>query len=93
MHRERGANASSATDAPLPESTEWMNALVQTIWKQLNPDLFIALTDTIEDVIQASLPGFVDAVKIADFSLGKNALRIVSMRGLPVSLIVLFDIF
>ena len=65
-----------------------MNALVQTVWKQLNPDLFIALTDTIEDVIQASLPGFVDAVKIADFSLGKDALRIVSMRGLPVRLFV-----
>lgn len=55
----------------------------------------------IEDVMQASLPGFVDAVKVSrmacissgqqltsslqvdDFTIGKNALRIVSMRALP----------
>lgn len=35
--------------------------------------------------MQASLSGIkvVDAVKIADFTIGKNALRIVSMRALP----------
>lgn len=33
--------------------------------------------------MQASLPGLVDAVKIADFTIGKNALRIISVRALP----------
>ena len=33
--------------------------------------------------MQASLPGIVDAVKIADFTIGKNALRIISVRALP----------
>lgn len=33
--------------------------------------------------MQASLPSFVDAVKVEDFTIGKNALRIVSMRALP----------
>jgi Ca2+-dependent lipid-binding protein len=33
--------------------------------------------------MQASLPGFVDAVKIEDFTIGHNALRILSMRALP----------
>lgn len=33
--------------------------------------------------MQASLPSFVEAVKIDDFTIGKNALRIVSMRALP----------
>jgi len=33
--------------------------------------------------MQASLPKFVDAVKVDDLSQGKNPLRIISMRGLP----------
>lgn len=37
----------------------------------------------VEDVLQASLPGFVDAVRIADIGQGTNPLRIVSMRALP----------
>ena len=37
----------------------------------------------IEDVLQASLPGVVSAVRIADVGEGTNPLRIVSMRALP----------
>jgi hypothetical protein len=37
----------------------------------------------VEDVLQASLPGFVDAVRIADVGQGTNPVRIVSMRALP----------
>lgn len=37
----------------------------------------------VEDTLQASLPGFVDAVRIADVGQGTNPLRIVSMRALP----------
>ena len=37
----------------------------------------------VEDILQASLPGFVDAVRIADVGQGTNPLRIVSMRALP----------
>ena len=37
----------------------------------------------IEDTLQASLPAFVDAVRIADIGQGTNPLRIVSMRALP----------
>ena len=37
----------------------------------------------VEDVLQASLPSFVDAVRIADVGQGTNPLRIVSMRALP----------
>lgn len=37
----------------------------------------------VEDVLQQSLPGFVNAVRIADIGQGTNPLRIVSMRALP----------
>ncbi|KAM0755850.1 hypothetical protein T439DRAFT_308275 [Meredithblackwellia eburnea MCA 4105] len=68
---------------PTPESTEWLNAFTATIWPLINPEMFQSVVDMIEDVMQASLPGFIDAVKVDDFTIGKNALRIVSMRGLP----------
>lgn len=42
-----------------------------------------ALNRSSQDVMQASLPGFVDAVKVDDFTIGKNALHLVSMRALP----------
>lgn len=80
MERQRGLAASP----PTPESTEWLNALISTIWQEINPAMFEPLVDMIEDVLQASLPSFVDAVKITDFALGNSSLRIVSMRGLPV---------
>ena len=37
----------------------------------------------VEDILQASLPSFVDAVRVADIGQGTNPVRIVSMRALP----------
>lgn len=48
---------------PTPESTEWLNAITKVVWPLINPDMFVSIVDMIEDVMQASLPGFVDAVK------------------------------
>lgn len=68
---------------PAVESVEWLNAFSSVVWPLINPSMFASIVDMIEDVMQASLPGFVDAVKVDDFTIGKNALRIVSMRALP----------
>ena len=37
----------------------------------------------IEDILQQSLPGFVDAVRISDLGQGTNPFRITSIRALP----------
>ena len=37
----------------------------------------------VEDILQQSLPSFVDAVRIADVGQGTNPVRVVSMRALP----------
>ncbi|EFP75040.2 uncharacterized protein PGTG_01633 [Puccinia graminis f. sp. tritici CRL 75-36-700-3] len=79
MHRQRGIENSP----PTPESTEWLNAFISTLMGLLNPDMFLPLADTIEDVMQASLPSFIDAVKVSDLGLGDTPLRILSMRALP----------
>ncbi|KAJ4420727.1 hypothetical protein N0V82_004166 [Gnomoniopsis sp. IMI 355080] len=47
--------------------------------------LDIAVADTLEDVMQASIPGVVENVKVNDISQGSNPLRILSLRALPDS--------
>ncbi|GAA5990859.1 hypothetical protein JCM10908_000050 [Rhodotorula pacifica] len=79
MHQQRGEQYAP----PTPESVEWLNSFVKVVWPLINPDMFISIIDMVEDVMQASLPGFVDAVKIEDFTIGKNAFRILNMRALP----------
>lgn len=78
MERQRGENF----EPPYPESVQWLNAAIATIWRQLKPDLFTAMIDQVEDIMQASLPGVIQAVKISDFGMGDNPARLVSMRGL-----------
>lgn len=79
MHRKRGITNSP----PIPESTEWLNALFAVVWPLVDPAMFASVIDMVEDIMQASLPKFVDAVRISDFGLGDNPFRIVAMRGLP----------
>ncbi|KAF5369071.1 hypothetical protein D9758_002979 [Tetrapyrgos nigripes] len=79
MHKQRGEKFSP----PTPESVEWLNAFVKTIWGLVNPDMFIPIADMVEDIMQQSLPGFVDAVRISDLGQGINPFRVVSMRALP----------
>ncbi|QRW25571.1 C2 domain-containing protein [Rhizoctonia solani] len=64
-------------------AVEWLNAFIKTIWGLINPEMFVSVADMIEDIMQQSLPGFVDAVRISDIGQGTNPFRIVSMRALP----------
>lgn len=43
----------------IPESVEWMNSLVRIVWGLINPDMFASMADTLEDVMQASVPGII----------------------------------
>ncbi|EKM56734.1 uncharacterized protein PHACADRAFT_207924 [Phanerochaete carnosa HHB-10118-sp] len=65
------------------ESAEWANAVLRGVWPIMNPDLFGSLIDTLEDIMQASVPKFVHSVRIANVDLGQNAARITAVRSLP----------
>ena len=67
----------------IPESAMWLNSVVASIWPLINPDLFSSMVDTLEDVMQASLPKVVRMIAIEDFGQGKSALRILGVRWLP----------
>ncbi|KAB8074115.1 hypothetical protein BDV29DRAFT_174226 [Aspergillus leporis] len=67
----------------LPESVEWMNSFLGIIWGLINPDMLAPVADTIEDIMQASAPGVIENVRIAEIDQGNNPLRILSLRALP----------
>ncbi|KAF1949613.1 hypothetical protein CC80DRAFT_256363 [Byssothecium circinans] len=65
------------------ESAQWLNSLLASVWPLINPDLFTAISDTLEDVMQASLPKMVRMVSVDDIGQGSEALRILGVRWLP----------
>jgi hypothetical protein len=67
----------------IPESVEWLNTMLGLVWGLVNPDMFAAVADTLEDVMQASVPGVIEHVKVNEISQGRNPLRILSLRALP----------
>lgn len=84
MPRETRANISpQATLNLLPESVEWMNNFLGIVWGLINPDMFAAVADTLEDVMQASVPAVIENVRVAEINQGSNPMRILSLRALP----------
>lgn len=75
----------TATANLLPESVEWMNSFMAIVWGLINPEMFAAVADTLEDVMQASVPGVINNVRVAEIDQGSNPIRILSMRSLPDS--------
>jgi len=78
--RKRGQRLAKSQTA---ESTQWLNSLLASVWPLINPDLFLSISDTLEDVMQASLPSMVRMVAVEDLGQGSEALRILGIRWLP----------
>ncbi|MCJ1406633.1 hypothetical protein MMC19_000699 [Ptychographa xylographoides] len=70
-------------DLPIPESVQWLNSLLASVWPLINPDLFTSLSDTLEDVMQASLPKLVRMISVEDLGQGSESIRILGIRWLP----------
>ncbi|RDW75577.1 hypothetical protein BP5796_06398 [Coleophoma crateriformis] len=73
----------TATANLIPESVEWLNSLMAIIWGLIDPDMFVSVADTLEDVMQASVPGIIENVRVAEINQGDNPFRILSLRSLP----------
>lgn len=67
------------------ESVRWLNSLLGSVWPLINPDLFTSLADTLEDVMQASLPRLVRMVSVDDVGQGSEPIRILGVRWLPTA--------
>ncbi|WEW60798.1 hypothetical protein PRK78_006286 [Emydomyces testavorans] len=75
----------TATANLLPESVEWLNRFLEVAWGLMDPEMFAGVADTIEDVMQASVPGIIENVRVAEIDQGSNPFRILSLRSLPDS--------
>lgn len=71
------------SSSEISESTQWLNSILSSVWSLVNPDLFTSLADTLEDVMQASLPKFVRMISVEDLGQGSESLRILGIRWLP----------
>lgn len=80
--RSGGAGLGHAGEG-IKEGAEWLNALFEGVWSVMNPDLFASVGSTLEDVMQASIPGFVHAVKVVDIAQGSTPIRMTGVRVLP----------
>ncbi|KAL8807528.1 MAG: hypothetical protein Q9182_000693 [Xanthomendoza sp. 2 TL-2023] len=72
-----------SSGSSLPESVQWLNSLLASVWPLINPDLFTSLSDTLEDVMQASLPKLVRMISVEDLGQGNEAIRILGIKWLP----------
>lgn len=52
-------------------------------WGIMNPEMFAGIADTIEDVMQVSMPKLIENVRVAQIDQGSNPLRLLSIRALP----------
>ncbi|TVY19298.1 Meiotically up-regulated gene 190 protein, partial [Lachnellula arida] len=76
--------AKAATESLVPESVEWMNSLVGIVWGLINPEMFASMADTLEDVMQASVPpSLIQNVRVSSIGLGDQPIKVLSLRALP----------
>ncbi len=78
-----GKKTAEPADGHETETVAWLNALLRSVWPLINPDLFTSLADTLEDVMQASLPKMVQMVSVNDIGQGSESIRILGIRWLP----------
>ncbi|KAI8879896.1 hypothetical protein K501DRAFT_256031 [Backusella circina FSU 941] len=65
------------------ESVEWLNYMVEKIWRSIDPEFFTLVEDILEDTIQSVAPKFIKAIKVSDFDIGVQAPRIQMIRVFP----------
>ncbi|KAK8060871.1 hypothetical protein PG996_010801 [Apiospora saccharicola] len=66
-----------------PASTRWLNDMLSSLWPLVNPDLFLGVADTLEDVMQASIPSIVRMVSVEDIGQGSEPINILGIKWLP----------
>lgn len=49
MHEQRGLKFTP----PIPESVEWVNMLLRTLWSLINPELFVYIGDMVEGMAKS----------------------------------------
>ncbi|KAI7861997.1 hypothetical protein BDF14DRAFT_1861374 [Spinellus fusiger] len=65
------------------ESTEWLNFIVEKIWRSIDPDFFAFVEVFLQDTLKTVIPGFIKSIKVTGLDIGVQAPRIQSIRIFP----------
>ncbi|EGX52472.1 hypothetical protein AOL_s00043g261 [Orbilia oligospora ATCC 24927] len=69
----------------VPESVEWLNSLLDTVWQVISEDVFKQIAQQVEDQVKTFIPVDFVKFKVAEIGHGTRPVRILSMRSLPDS--------
>ncbi|KAK6501325.1 hypothetical protein TWF481_009167 [Arthrobotrys musiformis] len=69
----------------VPESVEWLNSLLDTVWQVISEDVFKQVAQQVEDQVKTFIPVDFVKFKVAEIGHGTRPVRILSMRSLPDS--------
>ncbi|KAG8727068.1 hypothetical protein FRC12_022828, partial [Ceratobasidium sp. 428] len=58
------------------ESADWMNNFMNRFWLIYEPVLSATIVATVDQILSASTPAFLDSIRLQDFTLGNKAPRI-----------------
>jgi Ca2+-dependent lipid-binding protein len=59
-----------------PEPVEWINRFLSRFWRIYEPILSATITSSVDQILTASCPTFLDSLRLTEFSLGNKAPRI-----------------
>ena len=65
------------------ESAEWINHFLQRFWVIYEPVLSSTVVSTVDQLLSANCPPFLDSLRLTTFTLGNKALRIDRVRTFP----------
>lgn len=65
------------------ESAEWLNNFLQRFWVIYEPILSATIISTVDQVLSANCPPFLDSLRLSTFTLGNKAVRIDHVRTFP----------
>ncbi|KAG9289337.1 hypothetical protein G9A89_007898 [Geosiphon pyriformis] len=77
VQRELGIERLQQQDG---ETVEWLNSVIQQIWKGFNPDLLVSVTDMLEDTMNRIAPYFIQAANVETLELGIIAPRVEKIK-------------
>ncbi|KAK9760619.1 Tricalbin-2, partial [Basidiobolus ranarum] len=62
------------------ESTEWLNTFLSKFWLIYEPVLSATIVGIADGILAASTPGFLDSLRLSEFTLGTKAPRVESVK-------------
>ncbi|CAG8444217.1 9112_t:CDS:10 [Funneliformis mosseae] len=67
------------------ESADWLNEFLRRFWLIYEPVLSATIVQTVDGVLAASTPSFLDSIRLTTFTLGSKPVIIESVRSYPKS--------